>query len=150
MKTLRNLLACVVLACAGTELRADQLQYLDPEHSQAALEVLKKQPFVVTYCSKCDDARAVLWQVSHVEDRPTDSLRPYWEITLVARPVLKSKAPLKPNQQADFEYVGNPTQSLEQVPLDLAYTYVLVGHEWICLGRLLHLPCEVSVDRLRI
>jgi hypothetical protein len=109
---------------------------------------------VVTYCSECADGNdVVLWQLSHVEDRPVDRTTRYYEITLLARPILRSQQPpavKQPLGRLDFAYVGDPTEKPQQIAIDLAYTYILVNGEWVCLGKFLELPCNVSVEKFRL
>jgi len=131
---------------------SDQLAYLDKPEAIRVAEDLKKREIMITYCSECESDTLELWLVSHAEAHYTGH-GSFFEVLLTARPLLRSHEALSATRVgngADLTYAGSTDRKLRSIPLDLAYTYVLVDAEWVCAGKYFGLPCEVSLERFQL
>lgn len=130
----------------------DQLAYLDKPEAIRVAEDLRKREIIITYCSECDSDTLELWLVSHAEAHYTGH-GSFFEVLLTARPLLRSTEALNATRMkngADLKYAGSADRKLRSIPLDLAYTYLLVDDEWVCAGLHFGMPCEVSLERFQL
>lgn len=148
----RILIGLILGICALQICYGDQLAYLDKPEAIRVAEDLKKREIIITYCSECESDTLELWLVCHAEAHYTGH-GSFFEVLLTARPLLRSTEALNATRMkngADLKYVGSADRKLRSVPLDLAYTYLLVDDEWVCAGKYFGLPCEVSLERFQL
>ncbi len=152
-----RLLLLLLLALATA--RADQLQWNSRADTDRALERLQPGTIVISYCSEANTDHVEVWRVIAAVPTPT-VVDGYWETQVFAKRLLSSKepvvrgtyrepiafAPAKPKRSR------HPSSDLHVLaPVDFAYVYVQVNHNvFACLGQTLGLPCEVSVESIRL
>ncbi|OPZ69338.1 MAG: hypothetical protein BWY82_02332 [Verrucomicrobia bacterium ADurb.Bin474] len=136
----------------GHSCLADQLAYLDKADAIRVAADLRDRELVVTFCSECEQDKLELWLISHAEAHYTGH-GSYFEILLTVRPLMESISEIDASQllsQTPLVWSGHDHRKLRSIPIDLAYTYVLVEDEWVCAGIHFGLPCEVSLERFQL
>lgn len=149
----------VLLLLLVATARADQLQWNSRADTDRAVQVLSPGSLVVSYCSEANLDHVEVWRVIAAVPTPT-VVEGYWETQVFAKRLLSSKEPVVRGTyreplafaRAQPKRSRHPNSDVHVLAaVDFAYVYVRTGDNvFVCLGRTLGLPCEVSVDTIRL
>ncbi|HEX8237608.1 MAG TPA: hypothetical protein VF600_16745 [Abditibacteriaceae bacterium] len=140
----------IVVVC-----RADQLAYNSLEVSRRAVQAIKPDSVLVSYCSRCDDEPVEVWQVQKAVVTTTDERR-YYEVQVFGKRLFRSKKKFDRGQYkepVEYRKLGLQTQGSRWFlqGIDLAYVYVPAGNGGFRnLARVLDLEAKVRVEKINL
>lgn len=123
-------LALTITLLLSTFALADQLQWISLKTAQDAVKIIKRNPYLIGYCSECDRQSVQVWKVkdaliTHQKDN-------YYSVTIVGKRVYESKnlfdsgGYFEPVQYS-VSTAPNPDDLWFVGDIDLAYVYVPLG-----------------------
>ena len=147
------LAASLVIAGSSTCL-ADQLQWNALAACERAVQSLRPQSLLISYCSQAGQDYAELWLVkkAYVVHTPAEGL---FEVNVRAKRLCRSPVPLSsedfPLPEACWAFSEARHAGWFYGGIDLAYTYIYTGGSTFqCLGRVLGLECQIGVETINL
>lgn len=140
----------IIVAC-----RADQLAYNSLENSRRAVQAIKPDSILVSYCSRCDDQTVEVWQVQKAVVTATDERR-YFEVQVFGKRLFRSKKKFdrgEYKEPVEYRKFGAHPQGGRWFlrGIDLAYVYVPVSNGGFRnLARVLDLDAKIRVERINL
>ena len=150
----KSLFVLVLIFSAATVSFADQFQVNDLKTSQQAVSIIKRKPYLVSYCSQCDRQSVQVWKVKDVFITTEDGKD--FRIKIVGRRVYESR------KQFDREKYREPIQyAVSTAPspddlwfteeIDLAYIYIPLGtRNFDNLAKFIGLKPDILVDTINL
>jgi hypothetical protein len=147
--------AVVAVCCFIVACRADQLAYNSLEVSRRAVQAIKPDSILVSYCSRCDDQTVEVWQVQKAVVTTTEERR-HFEVQVFGKRLFRSKKKFNRGdykEPVEYRKFGAHPQGGRWFlqGIDLAYVYVPVSNGGFRnLARVLDLEAKVRVERINL
>ena len=150
----KTLFVVLLIFSAATVSFADQFQVNDLKTAQQAVSIIKRKPYLVSFCSQCDKQSVQVWKIKDVFITTEDGKD--FRIKIVGRRVYESR------KQFDREKYREPIQyAVSTAPspddlwfteeIDLAYVYIPLGtRNFENLAKFIGLKPDILVDAINL
>ena len=133
---------------------ADQFQINDFKTCEAAVNIIKRKPYLVSYCSQCDQQSIQVWKVKDAVITSDDGEN--FSVTIIGRRVYESlelfdrgkyREPIK----FSFAKAPNPDDLWFAEEIDLAYIYIPLGsRSFDNLAKFIGLKPNIHVNTIKL
>lgn len=144
----------LIILIATLTCLADQLAWNSRQVCEAAVERIKSNSILISYCSICSSDYVEVWLVKRVVVATT-SQDDLFEVHVFGKRLYRSKEMVRENQYSEpIEYeaiAGGESDSWFLEGIDLAYVYVPTNKtSFSCLGKALKKECETQVNTINL
>jgi len=150
----KSLFALILIFSATTVLFADQFQNNDLKTCQDAVSIIKRKPYLVSYCSQCDKQSIQVWKVK--DALITTENGKYFTVKIVGRRVYESRKQFdREKYREPIQYVLSTASSPDDLwfseEIDLAYIYIPLGsRNFDNLAKFLGLKPNILVETINL
>ena len=148
------LLAFVVTLLMSTFAFADQFQWVKLKTAQDAVKIIKRNPYLISYCSLCDRQSIQVWKVK--DALITYQQDDFYSVTVVGKRVYESRQLFDEGEYKEpVRYFNSTAPDPDDLwfveEIDLAYVYVPFGSRTFDnLANFLRLSPSLKVKRINL
>lgn len=133
---------------------ADQFQINDFKTCQDAVNIIKRKPYLVSYCSQCDQQSVQVWKVKDALITTDDGEN--FSVTIIGRRVYESSELFDRGKYREpikftFSKAPNPDDLWFTEEIDLAYIYIPLGsRSFDNLAKFIGLKPNIQVNTIKL